>query len=112
MIGTLRKHFGIIALTVAVAWTAVWTASCARSPQAQEARFLEDGKTRLLKKDYAKALLQFRSAIQVAPQDAEAHYQFGLASIKAGDVAVGIAQLRRATELNPKHYGAQVERLR
>lgn len=92
MIGILRKHFGLIALAVAVGCAA----GCARSPQAKEARFLQDGKARLLKEDYARALLQFRSAVQVAPQDAEAHAHLGLALVESGDV--GAAQLRVATE--------------
>jgi len=104
MIGTLRKHFGLIALAV----VAALAGGCARSPQAKEARFLEDGKQRLRNKDYSRALLQFRAAVQVMPDDPEAHYQLGLALVDSGDVAIGAAQLRKATELSPKHYAAQL----
>src|SRR4029077_10755937 len=82
---------------------------CNRSPQAKEAQYLKRGIAQAAKQDYGRAVLEFRNAIKVLPQDAEPHYQLGLTYLATGSAANGIAALRRATELNPKHAGAQLK---
>src|SRR4029077_20877695 len=64
----------------------VFLASCARSPQKKEAVFLETGRKHLQAKDFERASIDFRNALQVAPKDAEPHYQLGLAYLGAGDL--------------------------
>ena len=66
------------------------------------------GKKLLEKKDPARAILQFRNAIQATPTDPEAYYQLGLASLAAGDLRQGALALRKTLELNPKHAAAQL----
>jgi tetratricopeptide (TPR) repeat protein len=88
---------------------AVWAlAGCARSPQDKEARFLKAGKAQLEKKDYTRAILQFKNAIQVMPKDAEAYYRLGLAYLGAGDLRTAAMCFRKGVELNPKHADAQL----
>ncbi len=82
---------------------------CSWSPQAKEARFLERGKKQFQRKDYARAILEFKNAVQAMPQDAEPYYQLGLAYLAASDVKMAAACFRRASELNPKHAGAQLQ---
>jgi tetratricopeptide (TPR) repeat protein len=97
-------------LAVLVLTTVVWAlAGCARSPQAKEANFLKAGKQQLEKKDYSRATLQFRNAIQVMPKDAEPYFQLGLAYLGMKDLRAAIACFRRTTELNPKHDGARLK---
>jgi Flp pilus assembly protein TadD len=84
-------------------------AGCNRSPQAKEAQYLKRGIAQAARKDYGRAVLEFRNAIKVMPQDAEPYYQLGLAYLATGSSANGIAALRRATELNSKHAGAQLK---
>jgi cytochrome c-type biogenesis protein CcmH/NrfG len=79
------------------------------SPQRREARFMDLGKKFLEKKDYTRAGLAFRNAIQVAPADAEPYYQLGLTYLGAGKRSEAIGSFRKATELNPKHAGAQLK---
>lgn len=88
---------------------AVVGASCARTPQQKEARYLANGKQRMLRKDYARAILQFRNAVQAMPGDAEAYYQLALAQLAGGDLLDAVRNLEKATELNPRHAEAQVE---
>src|SRR5580700_3974799 len=83
--------------------------ACAISPQAKEARSLKRGQAQLAKKDYARAILEFRTAIQVMPKDAEAYYQLGLALLQSGDLRGAVGAFQKATELNPKHPGAQLK---
>ena len=63
----------------------------------------------MAKKDYGRAVLEFRNAGRVMPKDAEPHYQLALAYLASGTAANGVQELRRATELNPKHAGAQLK---
>jgi len=83
--------------------------ACSRSPQQREARFLESGKKFLEKRDYTRAVLQFRRAIQAVPADAEPYYQLGLIHEAAGRLDLAAASFRKATELNPKHAAAQLK---
>src|SRR5215475_12537374 len=70
--GSLRARRSITAFVVAAMLAC---AGCWRSPLQREARFLELGKKLLAKRDYARANLEFRNAIQIMPRDAEAYYQ-------------------------------------
>jgi tetratricopeptide (TPR) repeat protein len=99
------QWFGIVLViaTVAIA------ASCDRSPEARRARYLAKGSEYLEKRDYPRAVLQFRNAIAVTPNDAESYYRLGLASAGAGDLRTAVLSYRHALELNPKHAGAQLK---
>lgn len=82
---------------------------CARTPAQKEARFLASGKEKLAKKDYSRALIDFRNAAQSVPNDAEPYYQIALVQIELRNPNSAIAALRKATELNPKHAAAQLK---
>ena len=82
---------------------------CARDPKAREAQFLERGKAHMVKKDYQRAALEFQNAVQVMPQDAEAHYQLGLAHRASGASSLAFASFTKATQLNPSHTEAQLK---
>ncbi len=61
------------------------------------------------KKDYTRAILQFRNAIQAMPGDAEPYYQLGLTYLAAGNPGLAAGCFRKATELNPRHAAAQLK---
>jgi len=63
----------------------------------------------MAKKDYGRALLEFRNASKVMPKDGEPHYQLGLAYLASGSAATAIRELYSATQLNPKHAAAQLK---
>lgn len=95
-----------------MAWiglTLITLSGCARTPKQKEAKFLENGKRQMLRKDYARAALEFRNAVGLMPNDAEAHYQLGLAELDGGQLIAAVSEFRKATELNPGHAGAQVK---
>src|ERR1019366_5054965 len=81
---------------------------CALSPEAKSAKHIEAGKKLLLKNDAARAILEFRDASQATPKNPEAHYQLSLGYLAAGDLARGVASLRKTLELNPRHAAAQL----
>jgi putative PEP-CTERM system TPR-repeat lipoprotein len=83
--------------------------ACSSSPQARETNYLRRGEAFREKKDYSRALLEFKNASLAMPKDAEPYYQMGIAYLAAGSPANGIASLRKATELNPRHQQAQLK---
>jgi len=84
-------------------------AGCARTPQQKEARYLANGKERMLKKDYPRAVLEFRNAVQAMPSDAEAYFRLASAYLAMNNLVGAVGNLRKATELNPYHADAQVQ---
>jgi tetratricopeptide (TPR) repeat protein len=96
--------------TILFAAAAVLTlCACSSSPQAKEAKFLEKGKKAYQAKDYAVAIIQFKNAAAAQPRDAEPYYQLGLAYLAATDYNNAVSCFRKATELDPKHTGAQLK---
>jgi tetratricopeptide (TPR) repeat protein len=83
--------------------------ACKTSPQAKEQRFLRRGQAQMAKKDYARAVLEFRSAAQTMPNDAEPYYQWGLAALGLGDGTTAVQAFRKTLQLNPKHNAAQLK---
>ena len=60
------------------------------------------GKKFLQEKNYRRAILEFQNAVQAMPDDAEAHYELGLAQAESGEAQHGYNNLKRALELNPQ----------
>jgi tetratricopeptide (TPR) repeat protein len=79
------------------------------SPQAREARALAQGKKEFQAGNYQVAIIHFKNAVGVAPKDAEPYYQLGLAYLASRDINTAGSYFHKATELNPKHAGAQLK---
>src|SRR5512132_2250682 len=95
-----RKKMVRRSAAAVVVFAAVFSLACARSPEAKEARFLKAGKEQYQRKDYNRAILQFKNAIQAMPKDPEPYYQLGLSYMATGDLRTAVACFRKATELN------------
>ena len=107
MIGIHHSRHSISILKIAlVALCVVLSCGCTSS---SANRFLELGKHHFEQKEYDRAILEFKSAVQVAPNNAEAHYRLGLAHLAVGDDGLAAGDLRRVTELNPRHTEAQLK---
>jgi cytochrome c-type biogenesis protein CcmH/NrfG len=61
------------------------------------------------KKEYTRALLEFRNAAKATPNDAVVYYQLGLAYWDAQDPRSSYAAFRKAFSLNPKRADAQLK---
>src|SRR5260370_6699589 len=88
---------------------ATGVSGCRTSPEAKEERFLKRGQALVARKEYQRAVLEFRNASSVIPKDAEPYYQTGLAYLENSDLANAVRALNRAITLNPKHPGAQLK---
>ncbi|HUB82478.1 MAG TPA: tetratricopeptide repeat protein [Bryobacteraceae bacterium] len=101
----LFRHFAAIGLLVLCAMGP----ACNRSPEAREANYLKRGEALRDKKDFARALLEFKNAASVKPKDAEPHYQIALTYLAMGGLQNAYGEFRKATQLNPKHQAAQTK---
>jgi tetratricopeptide (TPR) repeat protein len=87
----------------------VCTTGCSRDPRAQEMHFLQSGKRLVEKKDYPRALLEFKNAARFVPHDAEPYYQIALAYLASGDAQAAVNNLMHASRLDPKHVGVRLK---
>jgi len=78
-------------------------------PEAKKAKFLERGKEYYAKKDFVRAGLEFKNAIQIDPKFAEGYHQLGLSQLSRGDFRGAYGSLSKATELDPKLVAAQIQ---
>jgi Flp pilus assembly protein TadD len=82
-----------------------------RSAPALRERTLQLGSAALEQGDTTAARFLYELVLVAAPDDAEAHAALGSLLIRAGDRAGGIAEWRRALELDPNLPGLR-EQLR
>lgn len=102
----MRKLAPITAAGLVSVWLVV---GCSRTPEARLARFMAAGQRHFEKKDYARAILDFQNAVRLAPTNPEPYYRLGLAHLETGNFRAGVSSLLKATELEPKHVGAQLK---
>jgi tetratricopeptide (TPR) repeat protein len=77
-------------------------AACSRS----ERYYIERGNTFLAAGKPEDAAIQYRKAIQTAPESGEAYYRLGLAQLGKGDLVEAFRALSKATELSPSNENA------
>ena len=92
-----------------LALAALTLVGCMKSPQAKSDGYIAYGKKLLEKHDAARAILQFRNAARVLPQNPEAYYELGMAYLDARDFRPALVSFRKALELDPKHAGAKLK---
>lgn len=95
--------FGLVLLSAA------GTEACRRTPQEKAAVFLNRGKDEMARREYARAVLEFKNAAKLTPKDAEILYQMGLAYLGEGNLNEGVAALFHAQQVDPKHAATRVK---
>lgn len=97
-------------LLISAVWlAAIGTYGCGRTPEQYYSQYLERGKKRLAKKDYSRAVREFRSAAQVMPQKGEPYYQLGLVDLAQSDLNRAVLNFQKATLLEPTHNKARLK---
>jgi cellulose synthase operon protein C len=82
---------------------------CARSPQQKYATFLERGNAQLQKRDYNRAILEFKNALRIKPKSAETQYQLALAYLGEKDTRNAVVSLRNSLDLDPNYTPAEMK---
>jgi tetratricopeptide (TPR) repeat protein len=88
--------------------SALGAAGC-RTADQKYADFIANGKSLAAKKDYPRATIEFKGAIRLFPNKADAYYQLALASMATGDLRTAAGALQKTTELDPKNKDAQLK---
>lgn len=71
--------------------------------------YMAKGQDYLAAHNYAKARLEFRNALQLDPNDAQASYLAGQAAEHLGNVREAALMYQEAIQSNPKHLGARAQ---
>jgi len=78
-------------------------------PEAKKMSFFEKGKTYFEQKDYQKAKLEFKNAIQIDPKFIEAIFMLGQSELRENDLKSAFAHFRKVVEMDSTHLGAQFQ---
>jgi tetratricopeptide (TPR) repeat protein len=95
------KRFAILAL-------AVLLGACG-GPVARKTAYMTKGREYLASHDFAKARLEFRNAVQMDPNDAEASFLAGQADERLGNMLEAAQMFQAAIEANGGHVGARAQ---
>lgn len=87
----------------------LFLAGCSHDPNVRKQKYLESGERYFAKGEYSAASIQFRSALQVDPQFAAAHYQLARAASKLKDWENAHKEFALTIELQPENYSARLE---
>ena len=82
--------------------------ACDRSPAARRAKFLARGDAFLQEHEYSRAILEYRNALQGKRPDADVYSRFGLVYIAMQEYTSAVTAFRKAIQLDPKHFEAQL----
>jgi len=81
--------------------------SCSASLSQHTLRDYELGKEALEHESYDEAIRYFKSYIESAPQDGDAHLQLGLALLKRGSLREAVDEFKQSINLNPESKNAR-----
>jgi tetratricopeptide (TPR) repeat protein len=84
-------------------------AACSTTPRTREAKHIARGRQFADRKEYRKAIIEFKVAAQNMPRDAEPVFQLGMAYLRVGAARLAVESFLQALSLNPKHEGAQFQ---
>ena len=99
-----------VAVIISVAIFVFLLFGCSLSPDKRKARYLRSGEAYLEKGKYSEASIEFRNAIQIDPQFAEAHYQLAKAELAVHDWSGAYRELNRVLEIDPARKEARLDR--
>lgn len=100
-----RSHdpiIAVLALTIALA-------SCSKDPDVQAREYLASADKYADSKQYEAAIIEYRNAIKVRPDLAEAHYRLAKVYETSGDPVNAYSSYARAADLEPTNMDAQLK---
>ena len=79
------------------------------SDEARLTSHVERGEAYLEDEAYAEAIIEFKNAKQLDPNDAEIHFKLSQALLNSGDVKEGFWELRETVRLDPSNHEAKIQ---
>ena len=105
----MRRKLTVALLLILSMLVGVFAIGCSRDPNARKQRFLEEGNRSFDKGKYPEALIYYRSALQIDPRIADAHYKLAQCYLKQGSWAQAFQELNHTVDLQPDNWPAQLE---
>jgi tetratricopeptide (TPR) repeat protein len=93
----------------AYALAAALFTGCSTDPNKRKLSYLKDGQAYVKSGKYQEAVIQFRSALQIDPRFAAAHYELGSAYIALKNPDSAYRELMEAVTLDPANSNAQIQ---
>lgn len=93
---------GLPGRLLSVAVIAGLLAGCGGVEQ-RKARYIEKGESYLAERNYEKARVEFRNALQIEPNDVNARFQLGRVSEKLSNPREAVGHYQAAIDLDPNH---------
>lgn len=94
---------------VVTAFLLLALAACKGDPNVKKQNYLESGNRYFENKQYLEAIIEYRNAIQLDPQFAEAHYKLGKSYLSTANYLGALQELQQAVSLQPSNVAAQVD---
>src|SRR5262245_22630613 len=104
----MHRYRKLFLLSLAFTASILILSSCSRTPEELYSRAMEKGKQLLAEKEYARAALEFQTAVQAKPKNVEALYLLGETAMNQVLLPTAISYYRKAADLDPKYGPAQL----
>jgi len=83
-------------------------AACNRDPAVRKQKYMNSGNKYFSQKRYDEAVIEYRNALQVDPQFAEAYYRLGLSFLQLGQWVPAGQSFSRAVAIDPENADAHL----
>jgi Tfp pilus assembly protein PilF len=90
-------------------FTVLCAVGCSSDPTARKQEFVESGNRYFEQGKYAEAAIEYRNAVKVDPNSADAHYRLAITKTKLGAWSDAFKELERTVDLQPDNTQAQLD---
>src|SRR4030067_228548 len=101
-LGYVMKQKSFIVKTITLLLAALLISGCGGA-ESRKAKYLEKGKAYIEEKNFDKAKIEIRNALQIDPKFAEGYYLMGVVEEERQNWQQSLGSYSKAVELNPDH---------
>src|SRR4030066_1280208 len=107
-LGYVMKQKSFFVKTIALLLAALVISGCGGA-ESRKAKYLAKGKAYIEEKNYDKAKIEVKNALQIDPKYAEGFYLMGVVEEKRKNMQAAFGNYSKALELDPAHVDAKTK---